>query len=37
MGFTGAFVGLWTWDLTGHGLPADYDETTFRTRDGQAC
>jgi xylan 1,4-beta-xylosidase len=31
MGFTGAFVGLWAWDLTGRGLPADFDEAAFRT------
>ncbi|MEV6759698.1 family 43 glycosylhydrolase [Streptomyces sp. NPDC051105] len=32
MGFTGAFTGLWAWDLTGRGLPADFDETTFRVK-----
>jgi len=31
LGFTGAFVGLWVWDLTGGGLPADFDEATYRT------
>ncbi|SFF28866.1 family 43 glycosylhydrolase [Streptomyces mirabilis] len=31
LGFTGAFVGLWAWDLTGGGLPADFDEATYRT------
>jgi xylan 1,4-beta-xylosidase len=31
LGFTGAFVGLWAWDLTGDGLPADFDEATYRT------
>ncbi|MFI1354267.1 family 43 glycosylhydrolase [Streptomyces sp. NPDC020898] len=30
LGFTGAFVGLWAWDLTGAGLPADFDETMYR-------
>lgn len=30
LGFTGAFAGLWTWDLTGGGLPADFDEATYR-------
>ncbi|MFF7886324.1 hypothetical protein ACH40F_31765 [Streptomyces sp. NPDC020794] len=30
LGFTGAFVGLWAWDLTGGGLPADFDEATYR-------
>lgn len=29
MGFTGAFVGLWVWDLSGHGHHADYDQATF--------
>lgn len=32
MGFTGAFVGLWVWDLAGHTLPADFDDATYRTR-----
>ena len=31
MGFTGAFVGLWAWDLTGGGLAADFDEATYGT------
>ncbi|WP_371651267.1 hypothetical protein [Streptomyces mirabilis] len=31
LGFTGAFVALWAWDLTGGGLPADFDEATYRT------
>ncbi|MFD7599780.1 hypothetical protein ACFWAN_04150 [Streptomyces mirabilis] len=31
LGFTGAFVGLWAWVLTGDGLPADFDEATYRT------
>jgi xylan 1,4-beta-xylosidase len=30
LGFTGAFVGLWAWDLTGGGFPADFDEATYR-------
>ncbi|GHA24536.1 family 43 glycosylhydrolase [Streptomyces purpurascens] len=30
LGFTGAFVGLWAWDLTGGGHPADFDEVTYR-------
>ncbi|MEH0420977.1 family 43 glycosylhydrolase [Streptomyces sp. B21-083] len=33
LGFTGAFVGLWAWDLTGGGLHADFDETTYRVAD----
>jgi xylan 1,4-beta-xylosidase len=28
---TRAFVGLWVWDLTGHGHPADFDAATFTT------
>ncbi|MFJ9554278.1 family 43 glycosylhydrolase [Nocardiopsis sp. NPDC101807] len=32
MGFTGAFVGLWVWDLGGQGLHADFDEATYRLR-----
>jgi xylan 1,4-beta-xylosidase len=31
LGFTGAFVGLWTWDLTGGGLPADFADAAYRT------
>ncbi len=31
LGCTGAFVGLWAWDLTGGGLSADFDEATYRT------
>ncbi|MER5799799.1 hypothetical protein [Streptomyces mirabilis] len=31
LGFSGAFVGLWAWELTGGGLPADFDEATYRT------
>lgn len=30
LGFTGAFVGLWAWDLTGAGHHADFDEVTYR-------
>ncbi|MFD5625006.1 family 43 glycosylhydrolase [Streptomyces sp. NPDC127072] len=30
MGFTGAFVGLWSWDLSGAGAPADFDEAVYR-------
>lgn len=30
LGFTGAFVGLWAWDLTGGGLAADFDETVWQ-------
>jgi xylan 1,4-beta-xylosidase len=29
MGFTGAFVGLWVWDLTGGGLPATFSATAY--------
>lgn len=29
LGFTGAFVGLWVWDLTGHGHHADFDDATY--------
>jgi beta-xylosidase len=32
LGFTGAFVGLWVWDLTGHGHYADFDDTTYSAR-----
>ncbi|HEX3962052.1 MAG TPA: hypothetical protein VHZ03_36395 [Trebonia sp.] len=34
LGFTGAFAGLWVWDLTGHGHHADFDDTTYSTHDG---
>jgi xylan 1,4-beta-xylosidase len=34
LGFTGAFVGLWVWDLTGHGHYADFDDATYSTHDG---
>ena len=30
MGFTGAFVGLWVWDLSGAGHPATFSATTYR-------
>ncbi|MFD7706394.1 glycoside hydrolase family 43 protein [Streptomyces sp. NPDC059785] len=30
MGFTGAFAGLWAWDLTGGGRYADFDEASAR-------
>ncbi len=30
LGFTGAFVGLWVWDLDGHGHHADFDVATYR-------
>ena len=29
-GFTGAFLGLWAHDMTGAGLPADFDFCTYR-------
>lgn len=32
LGFTGAFVGLWVWDLNGHGHHADFDSATYSTR-----
>ncbi|GGV88407.1 family 43 glycosylhydrolase [Streptomyces massasporeus] len=31
LGFTGAFAGLWAWDLTGSGHHADFDEVTYRS------
>jgi xylan 1,4-beta-xylosidase len=34
LGFTGAFAGLWVWDLTGHGHHADFDDATYSTHDG---
>ncbi len=30
MGFTGAFVGLWAWDLTGAGHPATFTAPSYR-------
>jgi xylan 1,4-beta-xylosidase len=32
LGFTGAFFGLWAWDLAGAGHPADFDDATFIRR-----
>jgi xylan 1,4-beta-xylosidase len=32
LGFTGAFVGLWVWDLTGQGHHADFDDTAYLSR-----
>lgn len=32
LGFTGAFVGLWVWDLNGHGHHADFDRATYTAR-----
>ncbi|MBR7836751.1 family 43 glycosylhydrolase [Actinospica durhamensis] len=32
LGFTGAFLGLWAWDLNGHGHAADFDEARYRVR-----
>lgn len=29
MGFTGAFVGLWAWDLAGGGHPVEVEEATY--------
>jgi xylan 1,4-beta-xylosidase len=29
LGFTGAFVGLWVWDLTGNGHHADFEDTNY--------
>ncbi|MEV6966601.1 glycoside hydrolase family 43 protein [Hamadaea sp. NPDC051192] len=29
LGFTGAFAGLWVWDLNGHGHPADFDRAAY--------
>ncbi len=34
LGFTGTFVGMWVWDLNGHGHHADFDHATYTTRDG---
>jgi xylan 1,4-beta-xylosidase len=30
LGFTGAFVGLWVWDLSGGARAADFDEAVHR-------
>lgn len=32
LGFTGAFVGLWVWDLAGLGHPADVDAASYTVR-----
>jgi len=32
LGFTGTFLGLWAWDLTGHAHPADFDRATYTVR-----
>jgi xylan 1,4-beta-xylosidase len=32
LGFTGAFVGLWAWDLAGGGLAADFDDAAWSER-----
>jgi xylan 1,4-beta-xylosidase len=29
LGFTGAFFGLWAWDLSGKGHPADFDDAVY--------
>lgn len=29
LGFTGAFLGLWAWDLSGGGHPADFDDASY--------
>ena len=29
LGFTGTFLGLWAWDLDGHGHAADFDEARY--------
>jgi xylan 1,4-beta-xylosidase len=31
LGFTGAFVGLWVWDLNGHGHHPDFDDAAYTT------
>ncbi|WP_258564552.1 hypothetical protein [Streptomyces himalayensis] len=31
LGFTGAFVGQWAWDLTGGSHHADFDEAKYHT------
>ena len=36
LGFTGAFVGLWAWDLTGQGHHADFDEAVYVAGAGPA-
>jgi xylan 1,4-beta-xylosidase len=32
LGFTGAFLGLWAWDLTGGGHAADFDQASYLRR-----
>lgn len=32
LGFTGTFLGLWAWDLSGGGHPADFDDATYSPR-----
>jgi xylan 1,4-beta-xylosidase len=34
LGFTGAFLGLWAWDLDGHGHPVDFDEACYTAHIG---
>lgn len=29
LGFTGAFVGMWVWDLNGHGHPAEFADAAY--------
>jgi xylan 1,4-beta-xylosidase len=29
LGFTGTFLGLWAWDLSGAGHPADFDDAAY--------
>jgi len=36
LGFTGAFVGLWVWDLNGHGHHADFDRATYGSEPSRA-
>jgi xylan 1,4-beta-xylosidase len=31
LGFTGTFLGLWAWDLSGGGHPADFGDATYST------
>ncbi|MHA5048261.1 glycoside hydrolase family 43 protein [Streptomyces sp. SD15] len=33
LGFTGAFVGMWVWDLNGQGHHADFDRATYVSRE----
>ena len=32
LGFTGTFLGLWTWDLTGGQHPADFEDAAYTVR-----